>query len=93
MERMVFELASGKFSIREAIWNDDPKALIRIINEKDGRTEVSDFYVSGKHRRSKSTPLEELIQYLEKIQKHAAARGRQPYSNTTPGDGRGITMR
>ncbi|MBI3092049.1 MAG: hypothetical protein HYY96_15425 [Candidatus Tectomicrobia bacterium] len=93
MEQVVFELAGGKYSVRETYWNDETKALFRIINEKEGRTEVSDFYVSAKRRRGKSTPLEELIGFLEKILNHSKSRDRQPFPTPGHEEGRAFTSR
>lgn len=74
MEVRVFELAGGKLSVRELIWNEEVKAHFRIINDKVGRSEVTEFQVSTKQRFNRPSALEELINHLKSIQKRADAR-------------------
>ena len=74
MEVRVFELAGGKLSVRELIWNEEVKAHFRIINDKIGRSEVTEFQVSTKQRFNRPSALEELINHLKSIQKRADTR-------------------
>lgn len=81
MEVRVFELAGGKFSVRELIWNDEVKAHFRVINDKAGRSEVAEFQVSTKQRFNRPSALDELISYLKDIQKRADDRQPQDASS------------